>query len=76
MILRSPALRTLTLLTRRGFGGGGQGHSVEKGLHDPSRHITMNHFPHMDYIDYWPLGQYPETYLIGSVSPATYQPKA
>ena len=71
MIFRSPLLRTLTLLNTRAFSGA----SLEKGLHDPSKHITMNHYPHFHYIDYWPLGQYPPTYTIGSVAPATYQPK-
>ena len=50
--------------------------SIETGLHDPSKHITMNHFPHTMYVDYWPIGQYPETYLVGSIPAATYQPQA
>lgn len=35
----------------------------------------MNHSAHSIYVDYWPIGQYPETYLIGSVASAAYQPQ-
>lgn len=33
----------------------------------------MNHSPHFIYVDYWPIGQYPDTYLVGSVASAAYQ---
>lgn len=55
MILKSPALRAIGFLTKRLT----QRVSIEGAYHDPSKHITMNHFPHLDYVDYWPIGQYP-----------------
>jgi hypothetical protein len=46
-----------------------------KGLLDPSKHIFMNHAPHSIYLDYWPMGQYPEVYTVGSVASKAYQPQ-
>lgn len=68
MMIRSPVLRATALLHSRVTYN-----YFFKGLHDPSKHIVMNHFPHNVYIDYWPFGQYPKTYLIGSVASAAYQ---
>lgn len=81
MMLRSPVLRSLRNLTHKVRAQSSSGHSshertVETGLHDPSKHITMNHFLHTKYIEYWPVGQYPETYLVGSVPSGAYQTQA
>lgn len=73
-MLRSPILRAMTLMNYKLVAKSSV--SIETGLHDPSKHITMNHFPHTMYVDYWPIGQYPETYLVGSIPAATYQPQA
>lgn len=73
-MLRSPILRAMTLMNYKLVARSSV--SIETGLHDPSKHITMNHFPHTMYVDYWPIGQYPETYLVGSIPAATYQPQA
>ena len=68
----SPVLRATSSLLR----GSAFGFCINKGMLDPSKHIYMNHVPHNVYVDYWPIGQYPELHLIGSVAPATYQPRA
>ena len=71
MMIRSPVLRAVSRIC---FQSAYRFADNKKYL-DPSKHIVMNHFPHAYYIDYWPIGQYPETYLIGSVASAAYQPQ-
>lgn len=56
MMIRSPVLRTISLINRRVFNAGS---ALEKAYLDPSKHIYMNHFPHYVYVEYWPIGQYP-----------------
>ncbi len=70
MMLRSPVLRTFRLISRNVYSAGS---SLDKSYLDPYKHIYMNHFPHLVYVEYWPVGQYPDTYLVNSVSPKTYQ---
>jgi hypothetical protein len=71
MIFRSPTLKTLSSLSKQlKFNS----HSHSYGLLDPSRHITMNHTFHNYYIDYYPIGQYPEVYIVQSIFSKTYQP--
>jgi hypothetical protein len=70
-MIRSPALRAISTI----FGRSAYTASLDKAFLDPNKHITMNHFPHFVYVDYWPIGQYPETYTIGSVPSAAYQPQ-
>lgn len=68
MMIRSPVLRASKLLhSRIAY------NYMFKALHDPSKHAYMNKFPHNVYLDYWPIGQYPETYIVGSVPSAAYQ---
>lgn len=71
MMIRSPVLRTITFMTRRFFSA----ELSDKAYLDPHKHIYMNHFPHLVYVEYWPVGQYPETYITQSLSAKTYQPQ-
>lgn len=70
-MIRSPVVRATLLLSSRMTAN----FAFYKGLLDPSKHIFMNHAPHSIYLDYWPMGQYPEVYLVGSVASKAYQPQ-
>lgn len=59
-----------SLLHRRTFA-----FCINQGLLDPSKHVYMNHNPHNVYVDYWPIGQYPQLHLLQSVAPRTYEPE-
>lgn len=68
----SPVLRaTSSLLSRQTS----MSFCINKAMLDPTKHIYMNHVPHNVYVDYWPMGQYPDLHLLGSVASAAYQPQ-
>ena len=71
MIL-NPVFRTTSSLLTKTVASG---FCFGKGLLDPHKHIFMHHNPHNVYVDYWPLGQYPEYIVTHSVASKQYEPR-